>query len=633
MKKLGEMLLSEGPFEEIVMGDTAVVRGMIEAGVEVVTSYPGSPTPEIGSAIGSIVPDKRPFYFEYSTNEKVAAEVAFGSAINGRLSVVFFKSVGLNVAADSFVQFSLLDIKGGLVIILGDDPGANSSQNEQDNRHLAQMAYTPVLEPATPSEVYTMFLKACRISREKHMPVILRMTTHVCHGKEKTLFGKRDMSVYHGPDIFNPTDASYIPLTSRVAGMKRRALEKLSSLSSDSDHLNLAHFIDNNNPARGIITCGMPRLSLEESMAGMSEKPDILILEMPYPLPEKAVIKFCEGREEVLILEELDPVIQKQVTSLAWGADQRFRIIGKTEPDDFIGELTPGRVRQWLGRKWPEVFNALPVPENQAGTGGPEFPPRPAQMCPGCGHRSAFHAIKQVLSADDITVGDIGCHTLGYMEPYNIGQVLLSMGHSNGTGAGLSMFRTSGRVVTFLGDSTFFHAGLPGIINALFNNHDITLIIMENGTTAMTGHQEHPGTGKTMSGEGVKLSIRKVLEGLGVGFIREVDTYRQAELSAMVKEAMAFKGLSVVIARHPCMLKFSREKRRKGIKQNSLAKIDPKSCKNLKECISRFACPSFQRDPLDGSISVNPELCIGDGSCLQTCPAEAVRLKKGEGDE
>ncbi len=254
-------------------------------------------------------------------------------------------------------------------------------------------------------------------------------------------------------------------------------------------------------------------------------------------------------------------------------------------------------------------------------------------MCPGCGHRSGFHAIKQVLGKDDITVGDIGCHTLGYMEPYNIGQVLLSMGHSNGTGAGLSLFRTAGKVVTFLGDSTFFHAGLPGIINALYNKHNITLIIMENGTTAMTGHQDHPGTGKTMSGEGVKLSIRKILEGLGVSFIREVDTYKQSELATAVREAMAIEGLSVVIAKHPCMLKFTREKRRKGVKQKSLAKIDPEVCENLKDCISRFACPSFQRDPLNGSVSVNSELCIGDGSCLQTCPAEAIRLGKGERNE
>ena len=202
------------------------------------------------------------------------------------------------------------------------------------------------------------------------------------------------------------------------------------------------------------------------------------------------------------------------------------------------------------------------------------------------------------------------------------------MGHSNGTGAGLSLFNSARRVVTFLGDSTFFHAGLPGIINALYNNHNLTLILMENGTTAMTGHQDHPGTGKTVRGEGVRISPRKVLEGLGVPFIREVDTYRQDKLTAAVKEALEFEGLSVVIARHPCMLKFTRDNRRRGIKPSARAQIDPGLCENRHECVSVFACPSFILNSQDGSVTVNGELCIGDGSCVQTCPVEAIELVK-----
>lgn len=222
-------------------------------------------------------------------------------------------------------------------------------------------------------------------------------------------------------------------------------------------------------------------------------------------------------------------------------------------------------------------------------------------------------------------MADIGCHTLGYMAPYKMGEVLVCMGHSNGTGAGLSLGGHRRRIVTFLGDSTFFHAGLPGIINALTNNHNLTLVVMKNGTTAMTGHQDHPGTGD-------HIAIRSVLEGLGVTFIREVDTYKQDELIRAMEEALAHPAFSVVIAQHPCMLKFTREKRRRGMAPKVRAAVSPETCQRLNHCIGGFACPSFQRGA-DGSVTVNPDLCIGDGSCVQTCPVKALSLEKRENEE
>ena len=224
MKHMGDMLMREEAFEEIVMGNTAIVRAMIEAGTRVVTSYPGSPTPEIATALRSIPKEKRPFYFEFSTNEKVATEVAFGAAMNGHLSTVFFKSVGLNVAADTFVQLSLMDIPGGMVVVLGDDPGANSSQNEQDNRHFAHMSYTPVLEPSNPSEGYLFYKEAARLSRKYHMPVILRLTTHVCHAKEKVAFSAFTPPRADDTPRFDVTDGPRIPLTQEALRKKKEAL-------------------------------------------------------------------------------------------------------------------------------------------------------------------------------------------------------------------------------------------------------------------------------------------------------------------------------------------------------------------------------------------------------------------------
>jgi len=254
-------------------------------------------------------------------------------------------------------------------------------------------------------------------------------------------------------------------------------------------------------------------------------------------------------------------------------------------------------------------------------------------MCPGCGHRSAFYAIKQAIDREDITVADIGCHTLGALEPYNIGQVLLCMGHSNGTAAGLSLFNKNRRVISFLGDSTFFHAGIPGIINAIYNNHNQTLIIMENGTTAMTGHQDHPATGKNFNEITQKIPLKQVLEGLGVTDITEVDTYSQKKLTDAVKVAIQKEGFNVVIAKHPCMLKFNREQRRAGRKQPIPVKVGEK-CNRTYQCISDFACPTFQLAE-DGSVWVQEDLCIGDRSCMQTCPVQAIEPseKRGEPNE
>ncbi len=252
-------------------------------------------------------------------------------------------------------------------------------------------------------------------------------------------------------------------------------------------------------------------------------------------------------------------------------------------------------------------------------------------MCPGCGHRSAFHAVKKVIAKGTITVADIGCHTLGSLPPYRMGQVLTSMGHSNGTGAGLSLFNSERKVITFLGDSTFFHAGMPGVVNAVYNNHDITLVVMLNDTTAMTGHQDHPGTGKTTRGEGGRVTVRSALEGLGVQHIAETDTYNQKRLGELIEEAMEIEGFSVVIARHPCMLKFTRERRRAGHTIDTQARIDQETCRQIHHCVSLFGCPSFVLGP-ERQVTVNPDLCIGDGSCLQTCPVQAIELEK-EGDD
>jgi indolepyruvate ferredoxin oxidoreductase alpha subunit len=628
MKDMGEMLLRREGFSEIVIGNTALVRAMVESGADVVTSYPGSPTPEIAAAIASMPVARRPFYFEFSVNEKVATEVAFGAALNGRLAVVFFKSVGLNVAADTFVQLPLMEISGGMVVVLGDDPGAHSSQNEQDNRHFAQLAYLPVFEPATAAETYAMFKEAASQARARKTAVIMRLTTHVCHAKEKVAFAAYTPRKRDEAPGFDVKNGPYVPIAAAVFPMKRRALQKLEQFREYADASPFNQVISQGNGKRGVVVCGTAFLALQDALAFAGDCPDILKLGISHPLPERLLADFLQGHREVLVLEELDDVMEKGIRALAQSLGLGTAITGKQDLEDWIGEYTPERVAAKLDKAWPDLLAPRPEPNRPR----PAVPPRPPQLCPGCGHRSAFHAVKKALAGGDITVADIGCHSLGFLPPYEMGQVLLCMGASTAAASGLALANRERKVIAFLGDSTFFHAGIPGIINAVFNRHNLTLIIMENGTTAMTGHQEHPATGKNFNGPTTAIPLRRVLESLGIANIREVDAYSQKKLTAMVKEALAEEGFKVIIARHPCMLKLAREQKRQGTWKGIPVQINQEKCRRIYECVGVFACPSYQLDEA-GRVDVQEDLCIGDGSCLQTCPATAIEAGHPGGEK
>ena len=616
MKRLGDILINSTPFEEILMGNEAVVRAMIETGTKVVASYPGSPTPEIANAIQSIEKEKCPFYFEFSVNEKVATEVAFGAALNGNLSCVFFKSVGLNVALDTFVQLGLMNITGGMVVIVGDDPGANSSQNEQDNRNVYKMSRVTVFEPASPSEAYEYYKYAAALAAKEQTVVVLRLTTHVCHAREKIKFDKYQKTASYKTD-FNKKNGPYIPLTTLALDMKRESIKKLHQARQFIKDAGLnREFRSGTSQGKGIITSGLTYLSVLDVLENIKNRPDILKLGAVNPLDEEGILSFLKAHDEILILEELDDILEIQIKALAYDSGLKIKLIGKSDDEDYVGEYTPDKVKDKIAAVWPDLI-AHHTPESIV-LPFEVVPERPAQLCPGCGHRSAFFAIKKALKNEDITVADIGCHTLGYLPPYNIGEILMCMGASSGMASGLSLFNDKRKTVAFLGDSTFFHAGLPGLINAIFNNHNITLIIMENGTTAMTGHQDHAGK---------KISIENLLKGLGIEDISSCDTYDQTKLTDLVKQSMQIKGISVVIAKHPCMLKFTRLQRKKpGFVQKHIL-INQEACKRIHDCVQEFGCPSFVRNP-DESIDINLDLCIGDGSCRSSCPEQAIDFDK-----
>jgi indolepyruvate ferredoxin oxidoreductase, alpha subunit len=629
MPRLSEQLLNPEPWSGLMMGNYALARAMIDTGTQIITSFPGSPTPEIASALTSISEEQRPFYFEYSTNEKVALEVAAGGALNGHLSAVFFKSVGLNVAMDSLIQQPMMNLIGGLVVILGDDPGANSSQNEQDNRFFSRMSYMPMIEPGSPQETYDLYREATQIAAKHRTCVAFRMTTHICHAREVVHFQGIENTDRDWTPIFDKKNGPYVPITQLVFPLKRMALRRLETFEEVAQTDALCQVLSPNGSTkkestrRGLISYGLPANCLIENLNGGAPV-DLLKLGMTYPLPTKKIINFIKEHDEVLIVEELDRVLETEIKALCFDEGIQVKLIVREGIEELMGELGPRRTYDLLSKAWPDVF---PVKSESPPT--ESIAPRLPQMCPGCGHRSAFHAIKAAIDDDTITVADIGCHTLGFMPPYEIGEILFSMGASVPIGSGLAINNSSRKVLTLLGDATTFHAGLPGIINAVIYNHNITLVLMDNGTTAMTGHQPRMGSGEV----GEKIPIKQLLESLGVTFIREADTYSQAKLTDHIKDALSFDGFAVVIAKHPCMLKFTRERQRKmpDVKMPQIS-VNQDKCDRSMVCVSNFGCPSFQIGE-DGEVTVHKDLCVGDGSCLQTCPVSALDRSKAGGDK
>jgi indolepyruvate ferredoxin oxidoreductase alpha subunit len=522
----------------------------------------------------------------------------------------------------------MMELIGGMVIILGDDPGANSSQNEQDNRWFSRMSYIPMLEPSGPREAYRMYREAARLSVEHRSPVFLRLTTHVCHAREVVDFQGIEAPEPDWTPRFDAANGPYVPIARTVFPLKRRALGKLRTFEEIGVASDLNRVIAGTGETAGtrrlgIVASGLPAMAALEALGEGGVPVDVLKLGMTYPLPPDLVARFLEAHDEVLVLEELDRVLENEIKALAWDRGAGCGIRARTDVEDLMGELGPRRVAKILAETWPDLFTFEPEAAPEDGV-----PPRLPQMCPGCGHRSAFHAIRKALDEGDITVGDIGCHSLGFMPPYDMGEVLFSMGHGVSTASGMAINNRSRKVLTFIGDSTLIHAGMPGIVNAATYDHNITLMLMDNGTTAMTGHQPRFGSGEV----GAKMPLVPLLEALGVKFIREVDAYEQAKLTEVVREANLHEGFAVVIARHPCMLKFTRDQRRRmpGFRMPAV-RVDQEKCERIYECVARFGCPSFVRHE-DGSVTVNEDLCIGDGSCLQTCPTTALSRPRPGGD-
>ncbi len=592
----------------ILMGNEAIAYGAAEAGVQVAASYPGTPASEVLATIARLAPETGA-YVEWSVNEKVALEVAIGASYAGLRSLAAMKQVGLNVAADPLMTLAYLGLRGGLVIVVADDPGPHSSQNEQDTRAFARFARVPVLDPATPAEAREMTRFAFSLSERLGLPVIVRPTTRVAHTSEDVEVGELPRVERDGRFVRDPRWV-VLPALARV---RRKVLEEQQAEAERTLSALPFNRIVGESP-RGVICSGVSYTYVLEARRLLGLDFAVLKIGSPYPLPRDLVREFLRGKEHVVVVEELDPVLEEQVVRVCWEEKFPGRLSGKGDGVvPFSGEFDVDVVAEALARAF-----GVPVPRAQA---LPEVkvPARPPVLCPGCPHRASFYAVKTALQGRDaVFTGDIGCYTLGVMPPLQMLDTCLCMGASIGMAAGLARAEPGRPHVAFIGDSTFFHSGIPALVNSVATRAPIVLVVLDNATTAMTGFQPHPGTGGGASGGAVKVALPGLLEGCGVRWVREVDPYDVEAAAAVVREALA----EAERARAPAAVVMRRECTWLRRREWSRLEVDTGECTGCLTCVEELGCPALI--PAGEGVVIG-ENCTGCGLCARVCPAGAIK--------
>jgi len=575
--------------KKLLLGNHAVARGCYEAGVKVATAYPGTPSTEITEAIAKY--DE--IYCEWAPNEKVALEVAIGASIYGRRAICSMKHVGLNVAADPLFTASYTGVNAGLLIAVADDPGMHSSQNEQDTRDIAKAAKVPVLEPADSQECIDFVKIGFEISEKFDTPVILRLTTRVAHSQSVVEEGNREEIISE----YKKDIQKYVMMPA-MARMRHEFVEKRLSDLKEFAETSKVNKVDIGTKEIAFITSGIAYQYVKEAY------PDawVLKLGMVWPLPEKLIKDFCMKFDKVYVVEELDPFLEENIKTLGIN-----NVVGK-EIFKLTGEYSPSFIKKSIENKEIEI----PYKANQ--TLAPRFP----VLCPGCPHRGIFYVLSKLKNI--IITGDIGCYTLGALSPFNAMDTCVCMGASIGMAHGISNASDKKqKVVAMIGDSTFIHSGITGIIDAVYNGSDILVLILDNSTTGMTGHQDHPATGYTIKGEQTyKIDLAALCKVLGCSVVEEIDPYKIDQNLDKIKNLINIPGVKVVIAKAPCRLhrryKFTISKRY----------IDSQKCRNCKMCLS-LGCPAIS---IKDKPFIDENLCLGCGMCEDICKFNAILAQK-----
>ncbi len=603
--------------QEFLMGNEAIALGALAAGVRLVAGYPGTPSTEVLETVAKHRGENT--YVEWSVNEKSAMEVGAGAAYSGARTMVTMKQVGLNVAADPLMSLEYIGVKGGMVILVADDPGPISSQTEQDTRHFASFSKLPCFDPSTVQEAYEMVQDAFELSEKYGTPVFLRSTTRVSHGYASIYV--KDAEEYKDvkPEGFIKDTKRWVifPRLSYQAHINIEARnEELSSVFSKYEKNRLIPAaVGTAHPKKGIATGGFSYTYVTEAMKELGQVRELKV-STPFPFPEELAVRFLRGLDEVLCIEELDPVIERELVYIAGKYQLPVRIEGKlTHQVKNSGENTPDSVRENIAKFLgvvPESRGVLTIEQKEK---MPPLPVRPPVLCAGCPHRASFYAVKRAMKGrKTIFCGDIGCYTMGNAMPLDMVDTCLCMGAGLGIAQGVGHIEPDTTCFAFVGDSTFFAAAIPGVVNAVYNQANMTLVVLDNSTTAMTGHQPHPGTGHTMMGEVVaKVDIEAVLKGIGLTSVTTINPLELEKSIQLVKDTADLPGVKAIIFKYPCIA---------ITKPSECMQVDREKCIGCKKCIREIGCPALIIS--EGNVTIDESLCTGCGLCSQICPVHAI---------
>lgn len=591
--------------QEYVMGNGAIGLGALAAGVNLVSGYPGTPSSEIVETISKYPHDG--VHLEWSVNEKAAMEVAASAAYGGARTLVTMKQVGLNVAADPIMSLAYVGVKGGMVVVSADDPGPISSQTEQDTRRFADFCRIPVFDPSSPEEAYQMIQDAFEYSEKYKTPVLFRPTTRVCHA-----YASIDNPEYCGPKKYEGfvKDSKKWVIFPRLSFANHNMIEKRNiEIGRDFSSYKF-NKIEGGNSKKAVITSGISYSYAKEYMK-YHEDIKLIKIATAYPFPEDLLLKALEGVKEVICLEELSPFIEEQVLKIIGKHGLQIRVSGKIDGKvPHSGENSSNQVAailsDFLGTE--KLSGGFDISD------APALPMRPPVLCAGCPHRASFYAVKQAMKGKKAYFcGDIGCYTLGNAMPLDMVDTCLCMGAGFTMAQGFHWIDGEGTCFGFVGDSTFFASGMTGVVNAVYNNADMILCVLDNSTTAMTGHQPHPGIGRNMMGQIVdKVDIKKVLEGIGVHKVITVNPLNLKESIDAVNECEKLPGVKAIIFKSPCIA-ISKPDKKLAISEK---------CIQCKKCIREIGCPALIT--VDGKVTIDESLCTGCGLCSQICPVSAI---------
>jgi len=594
---------------KLLSGNEALALGAYHAGIGVATAYPGTPSTEILESIARF----DDIYAEWSTNEKVAMEVALGAAYAGTRSLVSMKHVGLNVASDPFMAAATTGVNAGMVVISADDPGIHSSQNEQDNRHYAKLAKVPMLEPSDSQEAYDLMAYAFDISERFDTPVLVRTTTRISHSKS-VVRANRSRIMPARQQGFQHNVEKYVMLP--VYARLRHPLieERLVKLAAYAETFPLNQ-VEWGEHRLGVVTSGVAYQYAREVLP----KASFLKLSMTYPLPPNLIHHFAAQVDRVIVIEELDPFLQENIQAMG------IKVTGK-EFIPRVGELNAGIIGEASGTA---QLLAETLPRQRLDI-APTLPKRPPLLCPGCPHTGIFFVLSSIGQRSKspkakkkapkepklIITGDIGCYTLGAYPPLNAMDTCACMGASIGQALGMVKAGISDKVVAVIGDSTFLHSGITPLVNAVYNEGQITVIILDNRTTAMTGHQDHPGTGISAQGKETKaVELEHLVRGMGISDVKVVDAFNIKDIRTAVRNSLDSPELSVIIVRGACSVRLGR--------RTEPRVIDTEKCNGCGICLM-LGCPAIQSE--DGHVYIDTALCVGNACtiCQQVCPQQAV---------